>query len=125
MGAALSAARSAIRLVCMRSLCAAVTARRPRELHVAFCIQDWQDGGERMQIEANGSQGADEAMTSASERASPVVALAMGDPAGISPELTARLVADRSITEVARLVVIADRRVLDQGARVAGIALEF
>jgi 4-hydroxythreonine-4-phosphate dehydrogenase len=49
----------------------------------------------------------------------------MGDPAGISPELTARLVADRSIDEVARLVVIADRRVLDKGARVAGVALEI
>jgi 4-hydroxythreonine-4-phosphate dehydrogenase len=76
-------------------------------------------------LRQNGSQGADEAMTSAAERAVPVVALAMGDPAGISPELTARLVADRSITEVARLVVIADRRVLDQGARVAGVALEI
>src|SRR5262245_28619652 len=64
-------------------------------------------------------------MASASEQTVPVVVLAMGDPAGISPELTARVVADRSISEAARLVVIADRRVLDQGARVADIALEI
>ncbi len=54
----------------------------------------------------------------------PVVVLAMGDPAGISPELTARLIADPSIADAARLVVIADRRVLDQGARVAGVAFD-
>jgi len=64
-------------------------------------------------------------MTAASEQAVPVVVVAMGDPAGVSPELTARLVTDRSIGEVARLVVIADQRVLDQGARVAGVALEI
>jgi 4-hydroxythreonine-4-phosphate dehydrogenase len=55
----------------------------------------------------------------------PVIVLAMGDPAGISPELTARLVADPLIRETARLVVIADRRVLDEGARVAGVALDI
>ena len=55
----------------------------------------------------------------------PVIVLAMGDPAGISPELTARLVADPLMRETARLVVIADRRVLDEGARVAGVALDI
>jgi 4-hydroxythreonine-4-phosphate dehydrogenase len=54
----------------------------------------------------------------------PMVVLAMGDPAGISPELTARLMADPSIRSAARLVVIGDRRVLDQGARVARVSLE-
>ena len=63
-------------------------------------------------------------MTSNLEQTVPVVVLAMGDPAGISPELTARLMADPSIHEAARLVVIADRRVLEQGARVAGVALD-
>ncbi|WP_407158093.1 4-hydroxythreonine-4-phosphate dehydrogenase PdxA [Bradyrhizobium sp. STM 3557] len=52
----------------------------------------------------------------------PLVALAMGDPAGISPELTAKLVALEDVRSRSRLVVIGDRRVFDEGARVAGIA---
>ncbi len=54
----------------------------------------------------------------------PIVALAMGDPAGISPELAARLVASPTVAAVARLVLIGDRRILDDGARIAGIALD-
>jgi 4-hydroxythreonine-4-phosphate dehydrogenase len=54
----------------------------------------------------------------------PIIALAMGDPAGISPELTARLLARDDVKTKARLVVIGDRRVLDDGARVASVALD-
>jgi 4-hydroxythreonine-4-phosphate dehydrogenase len=52
----------------------------------------------------------------------PLVALAMGDPAGISPELTAKLVGTDEIRARCRLVVIGDRRIFDQGARVAAVA---
>ena len=52
----------------------------------------------------------------------PVVALAMGDPAGISPELTAKLLALDEVRAAATLVVVGDRRVLEDGARVAGVA---
>jgi 4-hydroxythreonine-4-phosphate dehydrogenase len=52
----------------------------------------------------------------------PLVALAMGDPAGISPELTAKLVGTDEIRARCRLVVIGDKRIFDQGARVAGVA---
>jgi 4-hydroxythreonine-4-phosphate dehydrogenase len=58
----------------------------------------------------------------------PVIALAMGDPCGISPELTAKVVALDEIRKAARVVVIGDRRVFDEGARVAGVKtadLEF
>lgn len=55
----------------------------------------------------------------------PVIALAMGDPAGVSPELTARLMASESVAAAARLLVIGDRRVLDQGAKEAGLTLRF
>jgi 4-hydroxythreonine-4-phosphate dehydrogenase len=51
----------------------------------------------------------------------PVIALAMGDPAGISPELTARLAALEEVRLKARLIVIGDRRVFDAGAAVAGV----
>ena len=50
-----------------------------------------------------------------------VIALAMGDPAGISPELTAKVVALDEVRKAARVVVIGDRRVFDQGAKVAGL----
>jgi len=57
--------------------------------------------------------------------AKPLIALAMGDPAGISPELTAKLVAQDDIRARCRLVVIGDRRVFDEGARVAGVTPEL
>jgi 4-hydroxythreonine-4-phosphate dehydrogenase len=47
------------------------------------------------------------------------------DPAGISPELTARLLALDDVAAKARLVVIGDRRVLDDGARVAAVRLDL
>jgi 4-hydroxythreonine-4-phosphate dehydrogenase len=58
-------------------------------------------------------------------RRKPVIALAMGDPAGISPELTAKLAALEDVREAANLIVIGDRRVFDDGARVAGVTLDL
>jgi 4-hydroxythreonine-4-phosphate dehydrogenase len=55
----------------------------------------------------------------------PHVALAMGDAAGISPELTARVLADPEVRAAAAITVIGDARVLDEGARVAGVALDI
>ncbi len=58
----------------------------------------------------------------AKDKGRPVVAVAMGDPAGISPELTAALLSDREIVSRAQLVVFGDRRVLAAGAAVAKVA---
>jgi 4-hydroxythreonine-4-phosphate dehydrogenase len=55
----------------------------------------------------------------------PVIALAMGDPAGISPELTAKLLALDEVLASARFIIVGDRRVLDDGARVAGVRLDL
>ena len=54
----------------------------------------------------------------------PTIAFAMGDPAGISPELAAKVLALPEIRSAARLVVFGDRRILDEGARVAGTAVD-
>src|SRR5262245_16015816 len=54
----------------------------------------------------------------------PTIALAMGDPAGISPELTAKVVALEEVRDAARVVVIGDRRLFDDGAKVAGLSPE-
>ncbi len=55
----------------------------------------------------------------------PHVALAMGDAAGISPELTARILADAEVRAAAAITVIGDARVLAEGARVAGVELDI
>ena len=55
----------------------------------------------------------------------PTLALAMGDPAGISPELTARVLALADLRAVCRFVAIGDARVLSQGAAVAGVELDL
>jgi 4-hydroxythreonine-4-phosphate dehydrogenase len=54
----------------------------------------------------------------------PTIALAMGDPAGISPELTAKVVALDEARRAARIVVVGDRRVFEAGAKIAGSASE-
>jgi len=48
----------------------------------------------------------------------------MGDPAGISPELTARVLSLGDVLAAARIVVVGDRRVLEEGAKVANVALD-
>ena len=62
-------------------------------------------------------------MTAAAARR-PTIALAMGDPAGISPELTARALALDDVRAVADLIVIGDKRILDDGADIAGVTLD-
>lgn len=54
----------------------------------------------------------------------PTIALAMGDPAGISPELAAKALALPEVRDAARLVVVGDQRVMEAGAEVAGVALD-
>ena len=50
----------------------------------------------------------------------PLVGLVLGDPAGIGPELAARLATDPSVAEAVRLLIIGDRRIFDRGAEIAG-----
>ena len=57
--------------------------------------------------------------------AKPAIAVAMGDPAGISPEIAAKLLASDAVRNDADIVVFGDRRVLDAGAKVAGLTLDI
>jgi len=57
--------------------------------------------------------------------AKPVIALAMGDPAGISPELTAKVVGLDEVHSKTRLIVVGDRRVFNEGARIAGVKTDM
>ena len=55
----------------------------------------------------------------------PVIALVPGDCTGIGPEQTARILSDGRMANVARLVVVGDRRVLERGAKQAGVTLNL
>ncbi|HKX40868.1 MAG TPA: 4-hydroxythreonine-4-phosphate dehydrogenase PdxA [Burkholderiaceae bacterium] len=60
-------------------------------------------------------------MTLSSDK--PVVALTLGDPAGIGPELIARLLARPETTQRANVVLVGDRWLWDEGQRVAGLSV--
>jgi 4-hydroxythreonine-4-phosphate dehydrogenase len=55
----------------------------------------------------------------------PVIVLAIGDPAGVGPELAAKLVADPDVRAAMSLVVVGDRRVLERGASDSGVILDI
>src|SRR3569832_133411 len=64
-------------------------------------------------------------MTQATSDNFPRIALAMGDPAGISPELLARLLSRSDLMQRAAGAVIGDRRVLAAGETVAGLQADL
>ena len=51
----------------------------------------------------------------------PLIALAMGDPCGISAELTAKLLVDADVLAACDIVAIGDARVLAEGAEIAKV----
>jgi 4-hydroxythreonine-4-phosphate dehydrogenase len=55
----------------------------------------------------------------------PMIALAMGDPAGIGAELAAKLLADDEIREAADILLLGDRRVWAMGLAQAGLSHEL
>ena len=55
----------------------------------------------------------------------PVIALAMGDPAGIGLELLSKLMADPQVRSVAHYIVVGDRRALSEGDRLTGLKTEI
>jgi 4-hydroxythreonine-4-phosphate dehydrogenase len=55
----------------------------------------------------------------------PIVAVTPGDCTGIGPEILAKVLANRAALPECRLVAVGDRRVLEAGARHAGVSLAF
>ena len=66
-------------------------------------------------------------MTNAKQDQGPktLIALAVGDPAGVGPELAAKLTADPEVRAVAQLIVVGDKRVLERGAAEMGVTLDL
>lgn len=65
------------------------------------------------------------ATSASSENDRPLIAIALGDPAGISAELAAKLIVSERVAAKARLVMVGDRRILQKGADAAGIVLQI
>ena len=55
----------------------------------------------------------------------PLIAVALGDPGGIGPELAVKLAASRESHELADLVLIGDRHVIALGEQAAGVKLDL
>jgi 4-hydroxythreonine-4-phosphate dehydrogenase len=53
----------------------------------------------------------------------PTIALTMGDPAGIGPEIVVQAVADPELAPLARWVIVGDAAVLEMARRVTGLPL--
>src|SRR5271165_1488020 len=53
----------------------------------------------------------------------PTVALTLGDPAGIGPELMAKLLARRDVVERARVVLVGDAWLWEEGQAIAGVSV--
>ncbi len=54
----------------------------------------------------------------------PLIAITLGDPAGIGPEIVVRTVADKSLFEEARCIVIGDAKAAEQAIAVTGVELK-
>ena len=55
----------------------------------------------------------------------PLIAVPLGDPAGIGPEIVARSVADRDLFELTNCIVIGDRKVMTNAIRITGEDLKL
>lgn len=55
----------------------------------------------------------------------PIIAVPLGDPAGIGPEIAMHTWADKSVWEVARPFLIGDKYVVERALEVTGLSLEI
>ena len=55
----------------------------------------------------------------------PVIGLLLGDPTGIGPEIIAKLLSEKQLHGLARIVVIADQRIFKMGQQVIGAEFAF
>lgn len=55
----------------------------------------------------------------------PIIAVPMGDPAGIGPEIVTKAVNDKAVYDHAVCIVVGDRKVLELAMKTTGIALDI
>ena len=54
----------------------------------------------------------------------PIVAITMGDPSGVGPEIILKALADRELAGLARWLVVGDPRILQKAAQLTGMSLD-
>ena len=54
----------------------------------------------------------------------PLIAIPIGDPAGVGPEITAMALADSKVTEAARCIIVGDKKIMEQAVRITGAELK-
>lgn len=54
----------------------------------------------------------------------PIIVVTMGDPAGIGPEIVAKSIADKATFDVARCIVIGDKKVMEKAIEIVGADLK-
>lgn len=55
----------------------------------------------------------------------PLIAVTMGDPAGVGPEIVAKSLASEEVTEVADCVIVGDKKCMENAIRIVGADLEI
>lgn len=55
----------------------------------------------------------------------PIIAIPMGDPAGIGPEIVAKAISRPEILDCARCVVVGDRKVMEQAVGILGLSVKI
>ena len=50
----------------------------------------------------------------------PLIAIPIGDPAGVGPEITAMALADSKVTEAARCIIVGDKKIMEQAVKITG-----
>lgn len=53
----------------------------------------------------------------------PLIAVTMGDPAGIGSEIVAKSIADSDIFDIARCIVVGDKKVMEKAIEIVGVPL--
>ena len=54
----------------------------------------------------------------------PFIAIPLGDPAGIGPEIVVKSIASKPVFVAARCVVVGDKKIIDDAIRFTGIPLK-
>lgn len=55
----------------------------------------------------------------------PLIAMTMGDPAGVGPEIVAKSLASEEVTDVADCVIVGDRKCMENAIRIVGADLKI
>lgn len=55
----------------------------------------------------------------------PLIAVTMGDPAGVGPEIVAKSLASEEVTDVADCVIVGDRKCMENAIRIVGVDLKI